>query len=55
MRRVLCAIALAIPVAVLSQAPGEAFDIGKRNTNGNIDIPRMREGSLDALRATSGR
>ncbi|MFY9551462.1 MAG: membrane dipeptidase, partial [Thermoanaerobaculia bacterium] len=79
MRRVLCAIALAIPVAVLSQAPGdpisarakrlhdraivvdshadttqrlifdEAFDIGKRNTNGNIDIPRMREGGLDAL------
>ena len=27
----------------------EAFDIGKRNTNGNIDIPRMREGGLDAL------
>ena len=79
MRRVLCAIALAIPVAVLSQAPGdpisprakrlhdraivvdshadttqrlifdEAFDIGKRNSNGNIDIPRMREGGLDAL------
>ena len=27
----------------------EAFDIGKRNPNGNIDIPRMREGGLDAL------
>src|ERR1051326_8603485 len=26
-----------------------AFDIGKRNPNGNIDIPRMREGGLDAL------
>src|SRR5213596_622784 len=27
----------------------EAFDIGKRSPNGNIDIPRMREGGLDAL------
>jgi len=27
----------------------EAFDIAKRNTTGNIDIPRMREGGLDAL------
>jgi membrane dipeptidase len=27
----------------------KAFDIGKRNPNGNIDIPRMREGGLDAL------
>jgi membrane dipeptidase len=27
----------------------EAFDIGKRNPNGNLDIPRMREGGLDAL------
>src|SRR5262245_29832595 len=25
------------------------FDIGDRHTNGNIDIPRMREGGLDAL------
>ena len=25
------------------------FDIGKRNTTGSIDIPRMREGGLDAL------
>jgi membrane dipeptidase len=79
MRKVLCAIALAIPVAVFTQAPedsvsprakqlhdraivvdshgdttqrlifDEAFDIGKRNPNGNIDIPRMREGGLDAL------
>src|SRR6476646_10992484 len=79
MKRVLCAIALAIPVAALTQAPAdsvsprakrlhdraivvdshddttqrlifdEAFDIGKRNPNGNIDGPRMREGGLDAL------
>ena len=79
MRRVLCAIALAIPVAGFTQTPAdpvsprakqlhdraivvdshadttqrlifdEAFDIGKRNPNGNIDIPRMREGGLDAL------
>ena len=79
MRKVLCAIALAIPVAVITQAPAasvsprakqlhdrviavgshadttqrlifdEAFDIGKRNPNGNIDIPRMREGGLAAL------
>ena len=27
----------------------KAFDIGKRNPNGSIDIPRMREGGLDAL------
>src|SRR5947208_12948833 len=27
----------------------KAFDIGARNKNGNIDIPRMREGGLDAL------
>jgi membrane dipeptidase len=27
----------------------KAFDIAKRNANGNIDIPRMREGGLDAL------
>src|SRR5262249_54072474 len=27
----------------------QTFDIGKRNSNGNIDIPRMREGGLDAL------
>jgi membrane dipeptidase len=27
----------------------KAFDIGKRNPNGNIDIPRMRQGGLDAL------
>ena len=25
------------------------FDIAKRNSDGNIDIPRMREGGLDAL------
>src|SRR5438552_5159364 len=79
MRKVLCAIALAIPVAVVTQAPPDSvsprakqlhdraivvdshddttqrlvfdktFDIGKRNPNGNIDIPRMREGGLDAL------
>jgi len=78
-RSVLCAIALAVPVGVFTQAPAdsvsprpkqlhdraivvdshadttqrlifdEAFDIGKRNPNGNIDIPRMREGGLDAL------
>src|SRR5438270_1128173 len=79
MRKILCAIALAIPVAVVTQAPPDsvsprakqlhdraivvdshddttqrlifdkAFDLGKRNPNGNIDIPRMREGGLDAL------
>src|SRR6476620_4724571 len=79
MKRVLCAIALAIPVAFFTQAPAETlsqrakqlhdraivvdshddttqrlifdktFDIGKRNPNGNLDIPRMREGGLDAL------
>ena len=79
MRKVLCAIALAIPVAALTRAPAEsvsprakqlhdraivvdshadttqrlifdeAFDIGRRDPNGNIDIPRMREGGLDAL------
>jgi membrane dipeptidase len=79
MRRVLCAIALAIPVVVFTQVPADslsprakqlhdraivvdshddttqrlifdkAFDIGKRNPNGNIDIPRMRQGGLDAL------
>jgi membrane dipeptidase len=79
MRQALCAIALAIPVVVFTQAPADsvsprakqlhdraiivdshddttqrlifdkAFDIGKRNPNGNIDIPRMREGGLDAL------
>jgi membrane dipeptidase len=27
----------------------KGFDIGARHTNGNIDIPRMREGGLDAL------
>jgi membrane dipeptidase len=27
----------------------KTFDIGKRQANGNIDIPRMREGGLDAL------
>ena len=27
----------------------KAFDIGKRNGDGNIDIPRMRDGGLDAL------
>jgi len=27
----------------------KTFDIGKRNPNGNIDIPRMRDGGLDAL------
>src|SRR5471032_248349 len=27
----------------------KTFDITKRNPNGNIDVPRMREGGLDAL------
>jgi membrane dipeptidase len=27
----------------------DAFDIAARNRNGNIDIPRMKEGGLDAL------
>jgi membrane dipeptidase len=27
----------------------KTFDIGRRNENGSIDIPRMREGGLDAL------
>src|SRR5881397_1046327 len=27
----------------------KAFDIGKRNATGSIDIPRMREGGLDAI------
>ena len=27
----------------------KTFDIGARNSNGNIDIPRMRDGGLDAL------
>ena len=27
----------------------KTFDIGRRQKNGNIDIPRMREGGLDAL------
>src|ERR687887_2371851 len=27
----------------------KAFDIAARNSNGNIDIPRMKEGGLDAL------
>jgi membrane dipeptidase len=27
----------------------KTFDIGKRHADGNIDIPRMREGGLDAL------
>ena len=74
MRKLLCAIALATPVVVFTQAPADsvsprakqlhdraivvdshddttqrlifdkAFDIGKRNPNGNIDIPPMREG-----------
>jgi len=25
------------------------FDIGKRDADGSVDIPRMREGGLDAL------
>ena len=25
------------------------FDLGERHTDGSIDIPRMREGGLDAL------
>src|SRR5262249_40631846 len=79
MRKVLCAIALAIPVAVFTQALADsvsprakqlhdraivvdshddttqrlifdnAFDIGTRNPDGNIDTPRRREGGLDAL------
>jgi len=27
----------------------KAFDIGRRNDSGSVDIPRMREGGLDAL------
>src|SRR5215831_2237944 len=27
----------------------KTFDIGVRNKNGNVDIPRMRDGGLDAL------
>ena len=27
----------------------KTYDISKRQKNGNIDIPRMREGGLDAL------
>ena len=27
----------------------KTFDIAKRQKNGNVDIPRMREGGLDAL------
>lgn len=27
----------------------KGFDIGERHTNGNLDIPRMREGGLDAV------
>ena len=27
----------------------KSFDIGRRHGNGNIDVPRMREGGLDAL------
>src|SRR5215831_2208479 len=27
----------------------KVFDIGKRNPNGNIDIPRMRDGGMDGL------
>src|SRR5438093_3253049 len=27
----------------------KGFDLGVRHANGNIDIPRMREGGLDAL------
>src|SRR5437660_8094611 len=27
----------------------KGFDIGVRHTNGNIDVPRMRDGGLDAL------
>ena len=27
----------------------KAFDIGARNKTGSLDIPRMREGGLDAL------
>jgi membrane dipeptidase len=80
MRTLLCAIAVAFPVLVFTQAPAgdqvsararqlhdraivvdshddttqrlifdKAFDIGARNKNGNIDIPRMRDGGLDAL------
>ena len=26
-----------------------AFDLGERHTEGSIDIPRMREGGLDAV------
>ena len=27
----------------------KTFNIGERHTDGNIDIPRMRDGGLDAL------
>jgi membrane dipeptidase len=27
----------------------KAFDLAARNKNGNIDIPRMKDGGLDAL------
>ena len=27
----------------------KTFDLAKRNADGNVDIPRMRDGGLDAL------
>jgi hypothetical protein len=32
----------------------KTYDISKRQKNGNIDIPRMREGGLDACSSRSG-
>ena len=79
MRRVLCAIALAIPVVVFTQVPADSvsprakqlhdraivldthadttqrmvfdprFNIGERHGDGNIDIPRMRDGGMDSV------
>ena len=34
------------PMRMMSEP---SFDIGARNTTGSIDVPRMREGGLDAL------
>ena len=34
------------PMRMMSEP---SFDIGVRNSTGSIDIPRMREGGLDAL------
>ena len=79
MRTLFTCVALALPVLIAAQSPGDgvsdrarqlhmraivvdthddttqrlvgdkSFDIAKRNPTGNIDIPRMREGGLDAI------